>query len=130
MTIQIPNVGISIPNFGIEIPTGGISIPAGWISIPTVGISTHRLCASRPPEGNLESRNVPRQLLGMRTRHVLELAGQNLIDGRLVPPRQVVQHLLLIPRHPRPQLDEPDRLRQDGGGIIAERLLDDGLLPD
>ena len=77
-----------------------------------IGIDHVRI--SRPRESIREAGQCLRKLLGMRAGHVLELAGEDFIDGGVVPPGEVMQHLLLISRNMRPQLDEPDRLRQDG----------------
>jgi hypothetical protein len=78
----------------------------------------------RPSHRHRQSRH-SRQRLRMRGSDVLELPRQHRIDRRPLPPRQSPQHVPLIPRHPRPQLHQPNRLRQDAGRVLPESLFDD-----
>jgi hypothetical protein len=71
--------------------------------------------ASRPRERRREPGNRRRQLLRMSRGDVLQLACQHLVERRPLAPREVLKHLPLIPRHPSPQLDQPDRLRNTAG---------------
>ena len=45
-------------------------------------------------------------------------APRRVLDGRLVPPGEPAEHVLLIPRNARPQFHEPDRLGQHARRIV------------
>jgi len=64
-----------------------------------------------PGQRRRELRSRRRQLLGMRACHILQLARQHRIDRPLIPLREPPQHLPLIPRNARTQLDEANRCR-------------------
>ena len=110
-------------------PIRSSETPPADIRGPTAeGERPSALRSGRPLHRHRESRH-PRQILEMRGGHILQLPRQHVIDGRPLHPRQLPQHLPLIPRHPRPQLHQPDRLRQHGRRVISKRLFDGRLLP-
>ena len=84
----------------------------------------------RPPESTFEAGEGGRKLLGVRACHVLELAREHFIDGRLVPAGEPAEHVALIARNARPQLHESDGFRKHPRCIGSERLLDLRLRPD
>ena len=81
---------------------------------------------SGPGQRRREPRNRRRQLLGMRARHILQLPRQHGVDRRLIPLGEPPQHLALIPRNARMQLDQPNRLRQHRRRLVAKRFFDGG----
>jgi hypothetical protein len=77
----------------------------------------------RPPHRHRQPRH-SRQLLGMRRSHIFQLPRQHRVDRRPLPPRQLTKHIPLIPRHPRPQLHQPDRLRHAASSPSASSITD------
>jgi hypothetical protein len=90
-------------------------------SLASVPVALREQRGSWPCQRGLQCRHRRRQLFSVCACDVLELAGQHLVNRRPVPLREIVQHVLLIPRYPRPQLHEADRFGQHRRRL-AERL--------
>ena len=82
------------------------------------------ICGWSPRPGHRlgEPRQRRRQLLNVRAGDAIQVPREHSADGRLLLIHPVLQHIDVMPWRPDAQLRAPDRLRQDTGRIVPERL--------